>query len=317
MSNQYSNIDLWSGQSATAITTVTVSPPINPLLHLRLSVDYPGKSGVLREVTLNIDEGEIVGMVGESGSGKSTLALAILRLLEHKGGTSRGKIIFRGRHLERLTRQEMQQIRGNEIALISQSAMASLNPALRIGTQLAEAWKAHQSACGDEWQRSVLDIFEQVRLPADQVFLRLYPHQLSVGQAQRVLIAMAVMHRPRLLIADEPTSALDAITRAEVIDLLKQLNRQMKMAVLFISHELLSIASLCRRVAILEKGEVVESGSAKQIFCSPQHPYTRALVGTLPVELPLFSLANGSQKSRARIFKASLRTPTHSWHARG
>ena len=128
---------------------------------------------------------------------------------------------------------------------------------------------------------------------------------------------MAVMHRPRLLIADEPTSALDAITRAEVIDLLKQLNREMNMAVLFISHELPLIASLCRRVAILEKGEVVESGSAKQIFCSPQHPYTRALVGTLPVELPLFSLANGSQKSRARIFKASLRTPTHSWHAGG
>ena len=285
MSNQYSNIDLWSGQSATAITTVTVSPAINPLLHLRLSVDYPGKSGVLREVTLDIDEGEIVGLIGESGSGKSTLALAILRLLEHKGGTSRGEVIFRGRHLERLTRQEMQQIRGNEIALISQSAMASLNPALRIGTQLAEAWKAHESACGDEWQRSVLDIFERVRLPADQAFLRLYPHQLSVGQAQRVLIAMAVMHRPRLLIADEPTSALDAITRAEVIDLLKQLNREMNMAVLFVSHELLSIASLCRRVAILEKGEVVESGSAEQIFCSPQHPYTRALVGTLPVEL--------------------------------
>ena len=317
MSNQYSNIDLWSGQSATAVTTVTVSPPINRLLHLRLSVDYPGKSDVLREVTLDIDEGEIVGLIGESGSGKTTLALAILRLLELKGGTSRGEVIFRGRHLERLTRQEMQQIRGNEIALISQSAIASLNPALRIGTQLAEAWKAHQSACGDEWQRSVLDIFERVRLPADQAFLRLYPHQLSVGQAQRVLIAMAVMHQPRLLIADEPTSALDAITRAEVIDLLKQLNRQMKMAVLFISHELLSIASLCRRVAILEKGDVVESGSAEQIFCSPEHPYTQALVGTLPVELQALSAANDTQKSRTPIFKTSLRTPTDSWHARG
>jgi ABC-type glutathione transport system ATPase component len=295
----------------------TVSPTKNPVLHLRLSVDYPGKPYVLREVTLDIDEGEMVGLIGESGSGKSTIALAILRLLEHKGGTSRGEVIFGGRHLEGLTRHEMRQIRGNEIALISQSAMASLNPALRIGTQLAEAWKAHQSACGDEWQRSVLDIFERVRLPADEAFLRLYPHQLSVGQAQRVLIVMATMHRPRLLIADEPISALDAITRTEVIDLLRQLNRAMNMAVLFISHELLSIASLCRRVAILEKGEVVESGSAEQIFCSPEHPYTRALVGTLPVELPVFSSADGTQKSRTRIFKAHLRTPTHGWRVRG
>jgi ABC-type dipeptide/oligopeptide/nickel transport system ATPase component len=317
MSNQHASTEFWAAQRARAMTTVTVSPPTNPVLHLRLSVDYPGKACVLREVTLDIDEGEIVGLIGESGSGKSTLALAILRLLEHKGGTSRGEVIFRGRHLEGLTRHEMQQIRGNEIALISQSAMASLNPALRIGTQLAETWKAHQSAGGDEWQRSVLDIFERVRLPADEAFLRLYPHQLSVGQAQRVLIAMAVMHRPRLLIADEPTSALDAITQAEVIDLLKQLNREMNMAVLFISHELLSIASLCRRVAILEKGEVVESGSAEQIFCSPEHPYTRALVGTLRVELPVFSSANGTQKSRTRIFKAHLRTPTHGWRARG
>jgi peptide/nickel transport system ATP-binding protein len=317
MSNQHASLELWSAQRARAMSTVTVSPPKTPVLHLRLSVDYPSKPRVLREVTLDIDEGEIVGLIGESGSGKSTLALAILRLLEHKGGTSRGEVIFCGRHLEGLTRREMQQIRGNKIALISQSAMASLNPALRIGTQVAEAWKAHQNECGGEWQRNTLDIFERVSLPADEAFLGLYPHQLSVGQAQRVLIAMAVMHQPRLLIADEPTSALDAITRGEVIDLLKQLNRQMNMAVLFISHELLSIASLCRRVAILEKGEVVESGGVEQIFCRPEHAYTRALVGTLPVELPVFSSANGTRKSRTRIFKAHLRTPTHGWRVRG
>ena len=289
MLNRHGNLELCSAQSGTTRSTITVSPPISPLLHVRLSVDYPGKSGVLREVTLDIDEGEIVGLIGESGSGKSTLALAILRLLEHKGGTSRGEVIFRGRDLGGLRRRAMQRIRGNEIALISQSATASLNPALRIGTQLAEAWKAHRSACGHEWKRNVLDIFEQVSLPADEDFLRLYPRQLSVGQAQRVLIAMAVMHRPRLLIADEPTSALDAITRAEVIDLLKQLNRAMNMAVLFISHELLSIAYLCKRVAILRKGEVVESGPAELIFGCPAHPYTRALVSSLPMELPFNS----------------------------
>jgi ABC-type dipeptide/oligopeptide/nickel transport system ATPase component len=317
MSNQHSNIEPWSAQTGTTMTRVTTLPSTNPLLHLRLSVDYPGKPGVLREVTLDIDEGEVVGLIGESGSGKSTLALATLRLLEHKGGTSRGEVIFRGRHLEELTRHEMQQIRGNEIALISQSAMASLNPALQIGTQLAEAWKAHRSACGHEWKRSALDIFERVSLPADEDFLRLYPRQLSVGQAQRVLIAMAVMHGPRLLIADEPTSALDAITRAEVIDLLKRLNRQMNMAVLFISHELLSIAALCQRVAILQKGEVVESGSQEQIFCRPEHPYTRALVGTLPVELRIFSSETGTQESRPPTFMAHFRTPATGRRIRG
>ncbi len=317
MSNQHSNIEPWSAQTGTTMPRVTAPPSTNPLLHLRLSVDYPGKPGVLREVTLDIDEGEVVGLIGESGSGKSTLALAILRLLEHKGGTSRGEVIFRGRHLEELTRHEMQQIRGNEIALTSQSAMASLNPALQIGTQLAEAWKAHRRACGHEWKRSALDIFERVSLPADEDFLRLYPRQLSVGQAQRALIAMAVVHGPRLLIADEPTSALDAITRAEVIDLLKRLNHQMTMGVLFISHELLSIAAPCKRVAILQKGEVVETGSAEQIFCRPEHPYTRALVGTLPVELPTFCSETGTQESRTLTFMANFRTPATGRRIRG
>lgn len=317
MSNQHASRELWSAQRAKAMATVKVSAPTTPVVRLRLSVDYPGNPCVLRDVTLDIDEGEIVGLIGESGSGKSTLALAILRLLEHKNGISRGEVIFCSRHLERFTRREMQQIRGNEIALILQSAIASLNPALRIGTQLAEAWKAHRNASGDEWQRSVRGIFEKVGLPTDKEFLHLYPRQVSVGQAQRVLIAMAVMHRPRLLIADEPTSALDAITRAEVIDLLKQLNREMNMAVLFISHELPLIASLCSRVAILQKGEVVESGSAEQIFCSPGHPYTRALVSALPMKLPIFNSETDAQNSRVRTFMAHFRNPTHGRPIRG
>jgi len=172
------------------MTKATASPTTNPVLHLRLSVDYPGKPSVLREVTLDIDEGEIVGLIGESGSGKSTLALSILRLLKHKGGTSRGEVIFRGRHLEGLTRHEMQQIRGNEIALISQSAMASLNPALRIGTQVAETWKAHQSACGDQWQKSALDIFDRVRLPAG----RSIPAPLSAPTERRTGATSANRH---------------------------------------------------------------------------------------------------------------------------
>jgi ABC-type dipeptide/oligopeptide/nickel transport system ATPase component len=272
-----------------------VTPVTNPILRVHLSADYPGKPLVLRDVTLDIEEGEIVGLMGESGSGKSTLALAILRLLAHKGGITRGEMIHRGLHLERLRPCEMRQIRGKEIASVSQSAVASLNPALRIGTQLAEAWRAHRNQRGSEWLSRVLNIFERVRLPANEEFLRLYPRQLSVGQAQRVLIAMAVLHRPRLLIADEPTSALDAITRAEVTDLLKELSREMKMAVLFISHELLLIASLCGRVAVLEKGQIVESGPAPQIFSSPKHPYTKALLRTLPVKLPISIWESGAE----------------------
>jgi ABC-type glutathione transport system ATPase component len=259
---------------------------MNPLLRIRLSAGYPGKPGVLREVTLAIEEGEMMGLMGESGSGKSTLALALLRLLEYKGGTVHGELVFRDRDLLLLSAREMRRIRGKEIALVLQSAVASLNPALRIGTQLAEAWKAHQSTSGGEWKNRALETFERVSLPADEASLNRYPRQLSVGQAQRVLIAMAVLHRPGLLIADEPTSALDAITQAEVLDLLRQLNREMKMAVLFISHDLLSIASLCSRAAILEKGVIVESGTTQQIFRSPAHPYTRALLRALPHGLP-------------------------------
>lgn len=292
------------------MATAIPAPKTNSLLRLRLSVDYPGKPGVLCNVLLDIEEGETVGLIGESGSGKSTLALAVLGLLEHKGGVSRGEMIFRGCRLDRLTRREMQQIRGKEIALVSQSALASLNPALRLRTQIAEAWRAHESLRSGQWKRSAFDIFERVGLPTDEKFLHLYPRQLSVGQAQRVLIAMALLHRPRLLIADEPTSALDPITKAEVISLLRELNRDMNIAILFISHELLLVASLCRSVAILQKGEIVETGSAEQIFYDPQHPYTRALIGALPVKLPSASADFRTTHIRAETFVVDFRMPS-------
>jgi ABC-type dipeptide/oligopeptide/nickel transport system ATPase component len=256
------------------------------MLRLRLSAGYPGKPDVLRDIMLDIEEGEIVGLIGESGSGKSTLAMSILRLIDRKGGTSRGEMILRGRHLERLSEREMRQIRGKEIALVPQSALASLNPSLRIGTQFAEAWKAHHGAPRGPWKKRVLDMLDRVGLPGDEKFLRLYPRHLSVGQAQRVLIAIAVLHRPRLLITDEPTSALDAITRSEVIDLLRELNREINMAILFISHDLLLVASFCKRVAILEKGQIVETGLATKIFSTPEHLYTKALLQALPVKSP-------------------------------
>jgi peptide/nickel transport system ATP-binding protein len=249
------------------------------LLHARLSVDYPNKPGALRDVEIEVAEGQILGLVGESGSGKSTISLALLRLLQHKGASITGEILFAGRDLLSLPEREMRPIRGRDIALVLQSPLASLNPALRIGTQMAEAWRAHQSgAAAKQWKHRALELFERVSLPAEESFLNRYPRQLSVGQAQRVLIAMAVLHRPRLLIADEPTSALDAITQSEILDLFRSLNRELNMAMLFVSHDLLAVASLCSRIAILQRGKIVETGTTEQMFRDPRTEDTRALL---------------------------------------
>jgi len=251
---------------------------MNHLLTTRLNVDYPNKPGVLEDVAIDLAEGEILGLVGESGSGKSTIALALLRLLDHKGGKVHGEIRFGGRDLLALREKEMRKIRGREIALVLQSPLSSLNPMLKIGTQIAEAWRAHRPDAPKQWTDRTLELFHLVSLPAEVSFLERYPRQLSVGQAQRVLIAMAVLHNPRLLIADEPTSALDAITSAEILDLFRLLNRQLNMAMLFISHDLLSVASLCSRIAILQRGRIIESGPTDQMFHDPKTDDTRALL---------------------------------------
>jgi len=202
-----------------------------------------------------------------------------MRLLEHKGASIQGEILFNGRNLLDLRAKDMRQIRGREIALVLQSPLASLNPALRIGTQMAEAWRAHTAgAVSKEWKEQALRLFERVSLPAEESFLNRYPRQLSVGQAQRVLIAMAVLHKPRLLIADEPTSALDAVTQSEILELFRSLNREMNMAMLFISHDLLAVASLCSRIAILQHGQIIESGPTRQMFRDPHTVDTRALL---------------------------------------
>jgi len=251
---------------------------MNPLLHARISVDYPNKPGALRDIEFEIGEDEILGLVGESGSGKSTIALALLGLLDHKGAAVRGEILFGGRNLLALNSRQMRSIRGRQIALVLQSPLASLNPALRIGTQIAEAWRAHNPGAAKQWKRPALELFERVSLPAEESFLERYPRQLSVGQAQRVLIAMATLHKPRLLIADEPTSALDAVTQSEILELFRRLNREFNMAMLFISHDLLSVASLCSRIAILQRGQIIECGATAQVFRHPCADDTRALL---------------------------------------
>jgi ABC-type dipeptide/oligopeptide/nickel transport system ATPase component len=265
-------------------------PDSQPLLSLKLSVDYPGKPGVLRAVSLDLEEREILGLVGQSGCGKSTLALAILRLLYLKKAEARGSIQFNGRDLMLLQERELRKLRGKEIGLILQSPMSALNPALRIGTQLAEAWRAHRSGSRAECLRALLDTLQTVSLPGEEGFLKRYPSQLSVGQAQRVLIAMAVLHRPPLLIADEATSALDLITQAEILQLFSRLSAKFGMSILYISHDLLSVASISHRVAVMHQGEIVECRRTADIFRDPAHPYTRQLVQSLPT-VPRFAAA--------------------------
>ncbi len=268
-----------------------------PLLSLRLSVDYRNKPGVLRDISLDIQPGEILGLVGQSGSGKSTLSLAILRLLHLKGGTARGDLLFKGEDLSAKSESQMRSLRGREISIVLQSPLSSLNPALRIGSQLSEAWRAHASGTREECAAAIRNALTSVSLPNEADFLRRRPSQLSVGQAQRVIIAMAILHRPSLLIADEATSALDTITQSEILTLFARLNRELGMGILYISHDLLSVASQCHRIAILNSGEIVECGPPSQIFGTPQHEYTRKLVAALP-RLPVFPLQSSPASSR-------------------
>jgi len=266
-------------------------PPDNPpsLLSVQLTVRYPGKAPVLRGISLEIARGEVVGLVGQSGSGKSTLALAILGLLGRQRAIVEGNILFHGVNLLSLRERELRSLRGRALSLVLQSPLASLNPALEIRTQLREAWRAHsdRNATSKDCDLAIQSALKNVSLPSadggnSRDFLNKRASQLSVGQAQRVLIAMAILHRPALLIADEATSALDVITQSEILELFARLNREIGMSILYISHDLPSVAGICQRIAILHEGQIVESGPTEQIFTAPAHEYTRRLMSALP-----------------------------------
>ena len=270
--------------------TTTDSP--GSLLSAQLTIRYPGKAPVLRGFSLEIARGEVVGLVGQSGSGKSTLALAILGLLGRQRAIVEGNIFFEGVDLLAMRERELRGLRGRALSLVLQSPLASLNPALQIRTQLREAWRAHSdgnatgsTARAEDCDLAIQSALASVSLPSnenDPDFLRKRASQLSVGQAQRLLIAMAIMHRPALLIADEATSALDVITQSEILELFGRLNRETGMSILYISHDLPSVAGICQRIAILHEGQIVECGPTEQIFNAPVHAYTRRLMSALP-----------------------------------
>lgn len=229
-----------------------------------------------------MDQGETLGIVGESGSGKTVTALSILRLVPEPGRIVDGRIRFRGRDVLQMNDDEIREFRGNDVAMIFQDPMTSLNPVLRVGFQVEEAMDAHQRFTRKEARERVTPMLKKVRIPDAEQRTRDYPHQFSGGMRQRGMIAMALSNEPALLIADEPTTALDVTVQAQIIELLKDLNRELGTAIILITHNMAVVASLCTRVMVMYAGRVVESGSTRQIFNSPQHPYTWSLLRSLP-----------------------------------
>lgn len=258
-----------------------------PLLEVRqLGISFLREKSyipVIHGIDFQLNSNEILGVVGESGSGKSVSSLAIMGLLPKRiSSINSGSIVFEGKEITNLSDKEFQKIRGNEIAMIFQEPMSSLNPSLKCGFQVAEILERHTELSNKEIKVEVLSLFEKVKLPNPEELFNKYPHQISGGQKQRVMIAMAIACKPKILIADEPTTALDVTVQKEIIQLLKDLQQETKMSILFISHDLSLVSEIANRILVMYKGEIVEQGIAKAIFENPQHNYTKALIASRP-----------------------------------
>ena len=240
------------------------------------------KTSVVHDIDFSLYENEILAIVGESGSGKSVTSKAIMGLLQDKNTHIKGRINFEETSLLSLSSKEFAKLRGNDIAMIFQEPMSALNPSLTCGFQVAEILLHHKKVSASEVKKEVLQLFEKVKLPRPQDMYTSYPHQISGGQMQRVVIAMAIACKPKLLIADEPTTALDVTVQKEILQLLKDLQKQTGMSMLFISHDLALVCELADRVLVMYKGDIVEKGTVKEIFEAPKKPYTKALLGSRP-----------------------------------
>lgn len=237
---------------------------------------------VVYDFDLELREGEIVGLVGESGSGKSMSALAIAGLLSRRDMKKKGQILFEGRELLTCERGELRKIQGNDIGMIFQEPMTSLNPVKRIGWQVEEALRIHTNLGREERYQRAIEMLKSVELADAERIYRQYPHELSGGMRQRVMIAAAMICNPKILIADEPTTALDVTIQAQIVELLKRMNRDRKTAILFISHDLSLVKQLCQRVLVMQGGYVVERGSVQEIFENPREEYTKKLIAAIP-----------------------------------
>lgn len=260
---------------------------MEPILEVKnLSVDFKtfeGRVKALDQVSFGLYPGETLGIVGESGCGKSVTALSILRLIATPPGQiTGGEILMEGKDLLKLSPSKMRHIRGNRISMIFQEPMTSLSPVFTVGEQIAEVFREHQNVSRKEAVSRSIDMLFKVNIPDPSKASRYYPHQMSGGMRQRVMIAMALACRPDILIADEPTTALDVTIQAQVVDQIKQLQKDMGMSVIFITHDLGVVANIAKRVIVMYVGRILEQATAKELFKNPLHPYTRGLMGSIP-----------------------------------
>jgi peptide/nickel transport system permease protein len=261
------------------------STPIVQIRDLTIAIDTPdGVIHPVRDVSLRLDQGETLALVGESGSGKSLTGLAVMGLLPQAARVAQGEVWLQSQELLRLDEFLLRRLRGERMAMIFQDPMSSLNPVHRVGAQIAEAIRAHRGVSRTALQARVLAMLRRVGIPDPERRAQAYPHELSGGMRQRVMIAMAVANGPRLLIADEPTTALDVTIQAQVLELLDDLKRESGMALVFITHSLPVVAEIADRVAVMYAGEIVEEGAVIEVFANPLHPYTAALMASAPLE---------------------------------
>ena len=274
-----------------------------------LRTHFPTRAGLVRAVdgvSFYLDHGELLGLVGESGCGKSITALSVMRLIAPPGKIISGEILFDGKDLLKLSDREMRQMRGDDIGMIFQDPMTSLNPVYTIGEQIAEALRLHQRLSRKQAKQAAIEAMREVAIPDPSRRVDDYPHQLSGGMRQRVMIAMALACNPRLLIADEPTTALDVTIQAQILELLNELRKQRELAVLLITHDLGVVAEVADRVAVMYTGRIVEESPVGELFARPKHPYTEGLLRSVPK----LTSEHVAKKERLETIEGTVPRPT-------